>query len=185
MAISDYLRDLRSKVGPTLLVVPSVTGFILDDAGRVLLVQVSNGGVWVAPGGAVDPDEAPQDAVVREVWEETGLHVEPTRLCGVFGGPEFRVTYENGDETNYVMAVYECRRIGGTLRPDGDETIDVRFFSAAELATIPLASWARVVLPALMSRTDHRWIPPVTWTPARDAKDAGMPSRADRACTTS
>ena len=166
MGISDYLRDLRSKVGPTLLVVPSVTGFVLDEDGRVLLAQVSNGGVWVAPGGAVDPDEAPQDAVVREVWEETGLHVEPTRLCGVFGGPAFRVTYENGDETTYVTAVFECGRIGGTLRPDGDETIDVGFFTAAELATMPLSSGARVVLPALMSRADHRWIPPVTWKPA-------------------
>jgi 8-oxo-dGTP pyrophosphatase MutT (NUDIX family) len=69
----------------------------------------------------IDPDEAPQDAVVREVWEETGLRVEPTRLCGVFGGPEFRVTYENGDESHYVMAVFECRRIGGDAATDGDE----------------------------------------------------------------
>src|SRR5262245_56314746 len=80
MPISDYLRDLRARVGTTLLAVPSVTGLIFDDEGRVLLVQHANGGVWLLPGGAIDPDETPQDAVVREVWEETGLDVAPIAL---------------------------------------------------------------------------------------------------------
>ena len=61
MGMSDYLRDLRGRVGSRLLIMPSVTGLVFDDRGRVLLVRVSNGGIWVAPGGAVDPDEAPQD----------------------------------------------------------------------------------------------------------------------------
>jgi len=56
-----------------MLLVPSITGLVFDDDHRVLLVRHSNGGVWVAPGGAIDPGEAPQDALVREVWEETSL----------------------------------------------------------------------------------------------------------------
>lgn len=100
MPISDYLKDLRSRVGPTLLVVPSVTGLVFDDEDRLLMVRHSNMGAWVAPGGAIDPHEAPQDAVVREVWEATSLRVEPIRLCGVFGGPDFHVTYVNGDEVS-------------------------------------------------------------------------------------
>lgn len=151
MAISDYLRDLRAKVGTTLLLVPSVTGLVFDDSERILLVRHSNGGIWVAPGGAIDPDETPQAAVVRELWEETGLRVEPTRLLAVHGGPDCRVTYANGDESSYVMAIFECRRLGGDLHPDGEETLDARYFSAAELATLDLAPWARVVLPGLMS----------------------------------
>ena len=129
MPISDYLRTLRARVGTSLLVVPSVTGLVFDDDGRVLLVRHANGGVWLLPGGAVDPDEAPQDAVVREVWEETGLHVEPIALCAVLGGPEFRVRYENGDETSYVMALFECRRLGGVLqlsqRQQGHEPVGI------------------------------------------------------------
>ncbi len=164
MPISDYVRDLRSRIGPTLLLAPSVTGLIFDDDRRVLLVRVATG-VWVAPGGAVDPDEAPQDAVVREVWEETGLHVEPTRLCGVFGGADYRVTYDNGDESAYVMAVYACRPLAGTLRPDGEETFEARYFAASELPTIPLARWASILIPTLMRRADHAWIPPVAWKP--------------------
>jgi 8-oxo-dGTP pyrophosphatase MutT (NUDIX family) len=165
MPISDYLRGLRAKVGTALLHVPSVTGLVFDDARRVLLVRHSNGGVWVAPGGAIDPDEAPQDAVVREVWEETGLRVEPVHLCGVYGGPEFRVRYENGDVTSYVMAVFECRRVGGELRPDGDEVTDARYFAPAELATVRLSEWAEVVLPRFVGAGCATWLPTVTWRP--------------------
>jgi 8-oxo-dGTP pyrophosphatase MutT (NUDIX family) len=170
MPMSDYVRDLRSRIGSRLLLAPSVTGLVFDDDGRILLVRHSNGNIWVAPGGAVDPDEAPQDAVVREVWEETGLRVEPTRLCGVFGGREFRVTYENGDESAYVMAVFECRRIGGELRPDGEETLEARYFARAELDALALSPWARLVVPELMRRRDCTWIPPVSWQPSTKAR---------------
>jgi 8-oxo-dGTP pyrophosphatase MutT (NUDIX family) len=120
----------------------------------------------VAPGGAVDPDEQPQDAVVREVWEETGLLVEPTELRGVFGGPEYRVWYANGDEVGYMMAVYECRVTGGALKADGDEIVETRYFAAEELASITLSRWARVIVPE-MTVNRGPWLPPVTWRPAR------------------
>lgn len=144
--ISDYLRALRAKVGHDLVLVPSVTGLVFDAQGRLLLVRHSNGGVWVAPGGAVDPDERPADAVVREVFEETGLRVEAVALRGVFGGPEFRVRYENGDEAGYVMAVYECRMLAGELRPDGEETLEARWIAPDELPDLTLPEWAKVVL---------------------------------------
>ena len=99
--MSDYVRRVRAKMGNEFLLMPSVTALVFDEQRRVLLVRPSHrDNVWAAPGGAVDPDEAPQDAVVREVWEETGLLVEPTQLRGVFGGPEYRVWYANGDDRN-------------------------------------------------------------------------------------
>ena len=155
MPISEYLRGLREKVGHDLLLVPSVTGIVFDDRDRLLLARHSNGGVWVAPGGAIDPDESPSDAVVREVWEETGLSVEPVALCGVFGGPEFRVRYANGDEVAYVMAVFECRVVGGHLRADGVETLEARYFPAAEIAQLEVPRWMRVVLPRVAARSDR------------------------------
>src|SRR6185295_10926685 len=124
MPISSYLKTVREKVGSTLLVVPSVTGLVLEPDDRVLMVRHSNGNVWVAPGGAVDPGESPQDAVVREVWEEAGVHVEPIGVCGVYGWPESHVRYANGDEVTYVNTVFLCRALGGELRPDGDETLE-------------------------------------------------------------
>ena len=44
MPISEYVRNLRSRVGSSLLLVPSVTGLVFDDRGRVLLARHSNGG---------------------------------------------------------------------------------------------------------------------------------------------
>lgn len=164
MPISDYLRDLRTRVGTTLVLMPSVAALIFDEHGRVLLARHANGGVWSTPGGAIDPDEGPQDAVVREVWEELGLRVEPTRCLGSFGGPEFRITYANGDVVAYVITAFECRRLGGEIRPDGDEVLEARYVAADELRDLPLSAWATVVLPTLMERRAD-WVPPVTWRP--------------------
>src|SRR5437867_4440126 len=99
MGMSSHVRRLRAAVGSELLVLPSVTGIVFDDRGRILLVRQAESGVWSAPGGAVDPDETPSDAVVREVWEETGLYTAPMRILGVYGGPPCLVTYANGDRT--------------------------------------------------------------------------------------
>ena len=171
MPISNYARRLRAKVGNELLLMPSVTALVFDESRRVLLVRpMHRENVWVAPGGAVDPDEQPQDAVVREVWEETGLLVEPTELRGVFGGPEYRVWYANGDEVGYMMAVYECRVTGGALRADGDEISEARYFSPAELNDVTLSRWARIVVPYL-SATHGVQIPPVTWQPPSSIAD--------------
>ena len=160
MPMSDYMRGLRAKIGNDLLAVPSVTGLVFDDEGRLLLVRHSNGNVWVAPGGAIEPDERPADAVVRELREETGLVVEPIAITGVFGGPEFRVRYENGDETSYVMTVFECRVTGGTLAADGDETLEARYVGAGEIDAMPLARWLRTILPNVLGPTDRACFAP-------------------------
>jgi 8-oxo-dGTP pyrophosphatase MutT (NUDIX family) len=165
MPISDYVRRVRARLGNEFLLMPSVTGLVFDDQHRVLLVRPAKRDVWVAPGGAIDPDEIPVNALAREVWEETGLLVEPTLLRGVFGGPEFRVWYANGDEVGYVMAIYECRTIGGVLKTDEDEIAEARFFAQDELAHVTLSRWARLVVPELV-RTRGAAVPAVTWRPA-------------------
>jgi 8-oxo-dGTP pyrophosphatase MutT (NUDIX family) len=151
MPMSPYLRRLRARVGHELLVLPGVTGLVFDAAGDVLLAKHASNGDWAPPGGAIEPDESPYDAVVREVREETGLVVEPIALRGVFGGPELRVRYPNGDETAYVTAIFECAQRGGALAPDGDEILEVRFVAPGALASFPLTRWARALLPPLVA----------------------------------
>ena len=96
-------------------------------SGRVLLARHSEGGLWLLPGGAIEPTEIPADAAVREMFEETGLFVRLTALVGIFGGPEFVIHYGNGHRTSYVMAVFEAEHRGGTLHPDGAELLEIRF----------------------------------------------------------
>jgi 8-oxo-dGTP pyrophosphatase MutT (NUDIX family) len=165
MPISDYMRALRAKVGHDVVLTPSVTGLVFDDAGRLLLARHATADLWAAPGGAVDPDERPVDAVVRELWEETGLHVEPVALAGVFGGPEFRVRYENGDVTAYVISMFECRVLAGSPRPDGDEIRELRWVGRDELAALTLSPWARVMLPQLFESRGRPLVPTPTWRP--------------------
>ena len=153
MAMSPYLRTLRKHVGQMRLLLPSVSAHVFDADGRMLLVRQRELEVWSTPGGMIEPDERPADAVVREVWEETGLRVEPLRLAGVYGGPEFVVRYANGDEAQYVIIAFECAITGGTQRADGDETVEGRFFSLAETETLSMLPWLRGILPDAFART--------------------------------
>src|SRR5262249_58543013 len=120
-----------------------------------------------APGGCVDPGEIPSDAVVREVWEETGLFTAPVRILGVYGGPPCLVTYANGDRTEYVMTVFECEVRGGSLRAS-DETTDAAFVSANELSLYDASPWVRRVLPGLYDRSRSGHFEPPSWRPPED-----------------
>jgi 8-oxo-dGTP pyrophosphatase MutT (NUDIX family) len=146
MPMSEYMSSLRQQVGHDLLVMPSVTIIALDGQGCVLLVKHSDTHLWVAPGGSVEPCERPADAAVREMWEETGLWVELVRVLGVYGGPDFRIVYSNGDEVSYVMTVFEGRVAGGGLHSDRVETLEAAFFSRDELSSLEIAPWVRIVL---------------------------------------
>jgi 8-oxo-dGTP pyrophosphatase MutT (NUDIX family) len=133
MAISPYVARLREKVGHELLVLPSVAVLPRDDIGRVLLVQIADTAQWATIGGAIEPDEAPEQAAVREAEEEAGVVLALGALLGVVGGPEYRMVYPNGDQTSYVTTVFDARVISGSPCPDGDETIDVRWWAADAL----------------------------------------------------
>ncbi len=120
-------------MGHDLLLLPSTSVLPRDDAGRLLLVRLIDTGNWATIGGAVEPDETPRDGAVREAEEEAGVKVDLGTILGVFGGPEYRVTYPNGDESAYVVTVFDARVTAGTPRPDGEETSEVGWFRPEEL----------------------------------------------------
>ena len=165
MAMSPYVRGLRAVVGNARILMASVTGIVRDRNGAVLLVQQRDDGAWSTPGGTIEIDETPADAVVREVWEETGLLVRPTRLMAVYGGPGFVVRYPNGDETQYISAIFECAGESGEVHPDGDETTAARFWTYQEAVRLPLAPWLATVLPKLFNGATDPWFEPPEWRP--------------------
>ncbi|RBQ16477.1 hypothetical protein DP939_29590 [Spongiactinospora rosea] len=144
--IPEFLAALRARVGDALIVLPSVTACVFDDAGR-LLFACHDGGVWAPPGGIIEPDEHPREAVVRELREETGLDIEIVDLIDVYGGPLFRNRYPNGDQVSFVITAYGCRVTGGTLTPDLEEITDARFLAESDLDGLRLAPWTGVALP--------------------------------------
>ncbi len=165
MPMSNYQSDLRAKVGGELLLAPSVTGIVYDDDGRILLVKHADTGVWVAPGGSIEPNETPTDAVVREMWEETGLLVEPVRVIGVYGGPKFEVTYRNGDRVTYVMTVFECRVLTGEIHADGVETLLAAYFAKSEVTKLAISEWLQVVLPDVFRKQEKASFQQSKWQP--------------------
>jgi 8-oxo-dGTP pyrophosphatase MutT (NUDIX family) len=85
----------------------SVSGVVVDEAGRVLVAQRRDNGHWEAPGGILERDETFEEGVIREVTEETGVTVEVERLTGV---------YKNMAR-GIVALVYRCRPLHGTAHP--------------------------------------------------------------------
>lgn len=130
MSISPYLAGLRKHVGHELLMVPSVSGVVEDGDGRVLLERRADNGLWNLPSGALDPGEQPATALVREVYEETGLHVRVTRLAGV---ASHFTRYPNGDRCQYVNVWFHCRPERGTARVNDEESVAVNWFAVDEL----------------------------------------------------
>ncbi len=110
-----------------------VRGAVVRDE-QILLVQERVDGRWCMPGGWADVGDLPSDTVVREVWEESGFHVVPRKVVGVFdanrtGRPlEFYHAYK---------IVFLCDVTGGKAQPS-NETLAVDFFRFGDLP--PLSS---------------------------------------------
>lgn len=66
----------------------------------------------------------------------------------VLGGPDYEVSYPNGDQTAYVTAVYEAAIIDGSPAVRDDELSDLAWFIPAQLADLELSRFARALLSA-------------------------------------
>jgi 8-oxo-dGTP diphosphatase len=67
--------------------------------------------LWVFPGGFIRPEETVKQAVVREVREETGLEVLPTKLIGVYDDS----LPEKDELTHHIIIAYEAIAVGGRI----------------------------------------------------------------------
>jgi ADP-ribose pyrophosphatase YjhB (NUDIX family) len=142
-----HIARLRAIVGHELLVLPSVSVLLTDEAGRVLLVRhAGHDDGWGVLGGAVDVGESPAAAAIREAREEIGVGVRLVRLADVLGGPDYEVSYPNGDRVAYVTAVYEARVVTGYPAVSDGELSALGWFEPAELPGLRLSKFARALL---------------------------------------
>ncbi|MDO3701728.1 NUDIX domain-containing protein [Micromonospora sp. C28SCA-DRY-2] len=161
MGVPDYILRMRKHVGHDLLWLPSVSAVVRNAAGELLLGQRADDGRWSVVSGFVEPGEQPATAVVREVYEETGLDVEPVRLSSVVSHPH---SYPNGDRCEYLNLGFHCRLLGGTARVNDDESVAVRWFPMDALPALD-AHGRTVVAHALADEPAAWYLPPgVAWT---------------------
>ncbi|WP_116947168.1 NUDIX hydrolase [Jiangella endophytica] len=131
MPTPEFILALRERVGHDLLWLSGVTAVIVDGEGRVLLHQRSDTGQWALISGILEPGEQPAVAVVREAFEETGVHIEVERISSVITGPP--VSYPNGDHVQYLDIAFRCRPVGGEAGVNDDESLAVEWFAPDEL----------------------------------------------------
>jgi 8-oxo-dGTP pyrophosphatase MutT (NUDIX family) len=108
---------------------------VVREGGRVLLTRLrDSGGLWTLPGGGIDHGEEPLVAVVREVWEETGLELTPGRLVAVTSR-HFTGHAPNGrlEDFHAIRLVYD-----GTVAP-GEPRVTEVGGSTEAVAWLPLA----------------------------------------------
>ena len=129
----SYIQELRALVGNRPLILAGAMVMIFDPQGRLLLQHRSDDHTWDLPGGYMELGETTEETARREVREETGLEIGEMALFTVQAGREFFCVYPNGDQVYPVSAVYVTHDARGSLRPDGDEGFEVRFFPVHEL----------------------------------------------------
>ena len=133
LAKEHLLQDFVAQPGYATPKV-DVRGAVVRD-GQILLVQERADERWCMPGGWADVGDLPSGMVVREVWEESGFHVVPRKVVGVYDANR------NGRPLELYHAyklVFLCELTGGEARPS-DETLDVRFFSFDDLPPLSLS----------------------------------------------
>ena len=121
-------------------------GAVIVQDGQVLIVKRKYdplAGQWSLPGGGVELGETLEDSIVREMVEETGLHIEVGPVVEVFD----RITRDdNGDvQYHFVLVDYLCWPVGGELQA-GSDVADARFVDPADLPRYNLTVKANEVI---------------------------------------
>lgn|GEM_PF-255949 len=114
---------------------------ILDGKARVLLSHRIDRDAWNLPGGRVEPEETPREAVVREVEEETGLKVRVDQLLGVYAVPS------NQD----LVFSFSCACVGGLLRVSNEADAH-QWFDPADIPVSTLPRHAERIADAYSGR---------------------------------
>ena len=104
---------------------------------KALLTRRTDNGRWCIPGGGIEAGESAAEACIREVWEETCLHVEVKRLIGVYSNPNQLVIYPDGNKAHFVVISFEVEVTGGELGLS-NETTEAGFYSVQEMEAMPM-----------------------------------------------
>lgn len=130
MAIPDFIVELRKSVGNSPLWLSGVTAVITRNS-EILLVQRADNKRWTPVTGIIDPGEHPADAGAREALEEAAVVVRPTKFAGI--GVTKKVTYENGDVTQYIDLTFHYDWVSGDPHPADGENLEARWFPLSDL----------------------------------------------------
>jgi 8-oxo-dGTP diphosphatase len=143
-----------SEADPERVTRVSAYAVCTDADDRILLCRIAPGyttgydGWWTLPGGGLDHGEAPRDAALRELTEETGLTGELGELLEIDSWRS-KLTDRDGGVRDYygIRVLYRVNVTGGELRDELDGSTDTcRWFARDELAALPLVDIAELAV---------------------------------------
>ncbi len=127
-----------------------VVAGVLFENGRVLLTQRKAGahleGLWELPGGKIDPDEDPRDALVRELREELGIEVEV--------GAPIEVTSWRYPEKRVLLLFFEVTRTLTSPEPQRLDVADLRWATRSDLDALSFPAADVSVIERIRARLD-------------------------------
>jgi 8-oxo-dGTP diphosphatase len=114
---------------------------VRDATGRILLCRIASGypaaGLWTLPGGGVDHGEHPDDAVLRELHEETGLRGSRGPVAAIWSGLIEKPASRPGP-LHWIAILYRVTAEPGELRLEvGGSTDAVAWYTLDEAAGLP------------------------------------------------
>ena len=118
-----WFREVGSGVPGYVTPKVAVAAVVGNERGEILLTQRADSGVWLYPVGWADVGYSASEVAMKEVFEETGIQVEPVRLIAVLDG--LRLGYA---PVPLYSLVFHCRVVGGELEGHPLETRDVGFY---------------------------------------------------------
>jgi len=133
LAADDVADRLAADLGYVTAKV-GADAAVFGDHDRILLVRRADDGKWGLIAGWVDTNESPAQTVVRELADEAGVEARVDRLVGVF----FREASGSGAPHGTVSVVYLCSIIGGTLRPQPHEVLELAWRAVDD---VPAGDW--------------------------------------------
>ncbi|MGW6409695.1 NUDIX domain-containing protein [Streptomyces vinaceus] len=137
---TDYFDDPDAPKANSI--VPAVTAFVVNDTGEVLLERRSDNGRWGMPGGVQEVGENIAGTVVREVLEETGIHVEVVGLVGIFTDPGHVIAFADGEVRQEFSLCFRARPVGGEIKVSS-ESFAVRWVPRSELDDLDISPTTR------------------------------------------
>ena len=127
-------------------ILPAVAAAIFDQNGNVLLQRRKDVNRWGIISGHVEFGESVEEAMLREIYEETGARAVLTRLIGVYSSPQSQTYDYDGLRTQYVTTYFEARLIDNIqVGFKNEESLDLRFFDPSDL-------------PQKLALMDDRWL---------------------------
>ncbi|WP_250038317.1 NUDIX hydrolase [Paractinoplanes maris] len=127
---------MRDLVGHRPLLLAAAGVIVVGESGRWLLQRRADDGRWGLIGGALELGESFEDGARRELFEESGLVAGSLRQLDVYSGPEFQVTYPNGDHAYVVGVTFLAGRVSGTAVADGVEGVELGWFRPERLPVL-------------------------------------------------